>query len=78
MRDLIDFPPQGGLQPPILALLCSCSSIIVVHNHPSGNPEPSFEDKAVMGRLNYDLSLIEKFPYFAVGEHHHTTPRTFP
>lgn len=22
-----------------------------MHNHPSGDPEPSFDDKAVMGRL---------------------------
>lgn len=33
------------------ALLCSCSSIIVVHNHPSGDPEASIEDKRVIGRL---------------------------
>lgn len=33
------------------ALLCSSSSIIVVHNHPTGDPEPSFEDKKVTGML---------------------------
>ncbi len=29
----------------------NASSIIVVHNHPSGNPEPSAEDEKVMERL---------------------------
>ena len=33
------------------ALLCSSTAVIFVHNHPSGDPEPSFDDKAVVGRL---------------------------
>ena len=33
------------------AFLCSSTAVIFVHNHPSGAPEPSFDDKPVMGRL---------------------------
>jgi DNA repair protein RadC len=33
------------------AFLCSSTAVIFVHNHPSGDPEPSFDDKAVTGRL---------------------------
>jgi DNA repair protein RadC len=33
------------------ALLCSCNSIILVHNYPSSDPEPLFDDKAVIGRI---------------------------
>ena len=34
-----------------VALKCNASSIIVAHNHPSGNPEPSDEDIAVTKQL---------------------------
>jgi DNA repair protein RadC len=33
------------------ALRSSASSIIVVHNHPSGDPAPSWEDQSVTDRL---------------------------
>jgi len=33
------------------ALLASAASIVLVHNHPSGNPEPSEEDLAITKRL---------------------------
>ena len=33
------------------AILSNCASIIVVHNHPSGNSNPSHEDLAVTERL---------------------------
>lgn len=33
------------------ALRSRAASIIVVHNHPSGDPEPSDEDEALTGRL---------------------------
>lgn len=33
------------------AILTSSASVIVVHNHPSGNPEPSSEDTAITKQL---------------------------
>jgi len=33
------------------AILASAASIIVAHNHPSGDPTPSIEDKRVTQRL---------------------------
>ncbi len=39
------------------AILSSCASIIVVHNHPSGDPQPSGDDEAVTRRL-YDAGNL--------------------
>ncbi len=33
------------------ALKLRCASVIFVHNHPSGNPEPSQEDRAITAQL---------------------------
>ena len=33
------------------ALLANANAIMVVHNHPSGNPEPSHADKEVSTKL---------------------------
>lgn len=33
------------------ALVASAASVVLVHNHPSGNPEPSEEDLAITKRL---------------------------
>ena len=33
------------------ALICGSSRIMVIHNHPSGNPQPSFEDIEITKRL---------------------------
>jgi DNA repair protein RadC len=33
------------------AVKTSCSSVVLVHNHPSGDPEPSMEDIETTGRL---------------------------
>jgi DNA repair protein RadC len=33
------------------AVLCSAASIILAHNHPSGDPEPSEEDLTITKRL---------------------------
>lgn len=33
------------------AVMCSAASIVVVHNHPSGDPEPSEEDLSITKRL---------------------------
>ncbi|HLV81463.1 MAG TPA: JAB domain-containing protein, partial [Chthonomonadaceae bacterium] len=34
------------------AILSNAASILVAHNHPSGNPEPSPEDERVTERLH--------------------------
>ena len=35
----------------IRALLCGANKIILIHNHPSGNPEPSHSDITVTKRV---------------------------
>jgi DNA repair protein RadC len=52
------------------ALLASAASIILAHNHPSGDPTPSPEDKAVTKRL-YDagqLLQIDVLDHLVIGE----------
>jgi DNA repair protein RadC len=39
--------------------VASCANIIIAHNHPSGNPEPSKEDIAVTKKLVEAGKLIE-------------------
>ena len=34
-----------------MAILANCASIIIAHNHPSGDPLPSKEDRALTARL---------------------------
>jgi DNA repair protein RadC len=34
-----------------VAILANCANILVAHNHPSGDPQPSKEDRAVTTRL---------------------------
>ena len=34
-----------------IAILANCASIIIAHNHPSGDPHPSPEDRALTARL---------------------------
>ena len=34
-----------------IAILANCASIILGHNHPSGSPQPSREDRALTTRL---------------------------
>jgi DNA repair protein RadC len=52
------------------ALLSSCTSIILVHNHPSGSPEPSFDDEKITRRLYEcgDLLGIEVLDSVIIGE----------
>lgn len=40
------------------ALLTNSTSVILVHNHPSGDPEPSLEDKEVARRLKEAGNLL--------------------
>jgi DNA repair protein RadC len=40
------------------AIRKSSASIIMVHNHPSGDPTPSSEDKAITVRINEAGKLI--------------------
>ena len=41
------------------ALHHNASAVIVAHNHPSGNVEPSAADRAVTARLKQALSLVD-------------------
>ncbi len=41
------------------ALAHNAAAVIVGHNHPSGNPEPSAADRAVTTRLKQALALID-------------------
>lgn len=41
------------------ALLLNAAAVIVAHNHPSGNPEPSAADRAVTARLKQALALVD-------------------
>lgn len=41
------------------ALNCNAAAIVVVHNHPSGDPNPSNEDKALTRDIVFSTSLIE-------------------
>lgn len=51
------------------ALHHNAAAIIIGHNHPSGNPEPSQADRAVTQRLKQALALIEirLLDHFVVG-----------
>ena len=40
------------------AILANAAAIILIHNHPSGDPEPSAEDKALTTRLAQAGELI--------------------
>jgi DNA repair protein RadC len=42
-----------------VALKCNASSIILVHNHPSGKLEASEPDKAITKRLKQACNLLE-------------------
>jgi len=51
------------------AVMVSAAGIIVVHNHPTGNPEPSAEDKELTKRFNRcgDLMGIDLIDHIIVG-----------
>ena len=41
------------------ALRLNAAAVIVSHNHPSGNPEPSAADKAMTAQLRQGLALVD-------------------
>lgn len=41
------------------ALRLNAAAVIISHNHPSGNPEPSSADKALTTRLKEALALVD-------------------
>src|SRR5690606_2523861 len=41
------------------AMRCNAGAVILAHNHPSGNPEPSSADKTLTARLKEALALID-------------------
>lgn len=51
-------------------LLCGATSFVVVHNHPSGIPNPSTEDKTVTQRLKEagELLGIRLLDHIIIGE----------
>lgn len=48
----------GGREILIRALLCGATNIIIVHNHPSGVPEPSREDILLTKKLKELSELV--------------------
>ncbi len=42
----------------VRALLCGAASILIVHNHPSGSPEPSQSDDVVTERVQNAANLV--------------------
>ncbi|MFC0676239.1 DNA repair protein RadC [Lysobacter korlensis] len=52
------------------ALALNAAAVIVGHNHPSGNPEPSAADRAVTERLKQALALVEVrlLDHFVIGD----------
>lgn len=52
------------------ALAHNAAAVIVGHNHPSGNPEPSAADRAVTERLRHALGLVEVrlLDHFVIGD----------
>ena len=41
------------------ALRLNAAAVILAHNHPSGDPEPSAADRAVTARLKHALALVD-------------------
>jgi DNA repair protein RadC len=52
------------------AILANAAAIVVVHGHPSGNPEPSAEDREITGRLKQagDLLGIKLLDHVVIGD----------
>lgn len=52
------------------ALAHNAAAVIVGHNHPSGNPEPSAADRAVTAQLRQSLALVDVrlLDHFVIGD----------
>jgi DNA repair protein RadC len=52
------------------AILGNAAALILIHNHPSGDPEPSAEDKALTERLRQagDLIGIRVLDHVVIGD----------
>lgn len=52
------------------ALARGAAAVIVGHNHPSGNPEPSAADRAVTAKLKQALALVDirLLDHFVIGD----------
>ncbi|MCL1635910.1 DNA repair protein RadC [Luteimonas sp. SX5] len=52
------------------AMAHNAAAVIVGHNHPSGNPEPSAADRAVTARLKQALGLLDVrlLDHFVIGD----------
>ena len=46
-----------------VAIDCSSASIILIHNHPSGNPEPSIEDISITKKI-VEVGKVMDIPVF--------------
>ncbi|HLJ54112.1 MAG TPA: DNA repair protein RadC [Chthonomonadaceae bacterium] len=57
------------------AILASAAAIIVVHNHPSGDPSPSAEDRRITTRLHEcgQLLGIELLDHIILGDNRHVS-----
>ena len=55
------------------AILCNAAAIIIAHNHPSGDPTPSHEDRIVTDRLFWagELLGIRLLDHIVIGEPTH-------
>lgn len=63
------------------SILCNASKILMIHNHPSGSLEPSFQDLSITERMKrvYDMMGIELLDhiivghneYYSINEHNH-------
>jgi len=64
------FHPREIFEP---AFRLNASSIILVHNHPTGNPEPSKQDKSIVDRISYagKINGIDIIDFIIVAENKH-------
>jgi DNA repair protein RadC len=51
------------------AILCNAAAIVLTHNHPSGDPQPSFEDRRVTTHLKEvgELLMIKVVDHIIIG-----------
>lgn len=61
------------------AILSNAASVMVFHNHPSGDPEPSREDLLITERLKdaFDIVGIDFFDHIVIGEEDFTSIREY-